>query len=158
MTAKIKGVVSYAPQPSYPLHPDYSSKIYLLRLSQSKKDESKSLRITVLYSGYQLQNKKKELCALTGKDLTSQELEEFKITDVVTDSLCQSITSNAKTIKLVANGNGDYDIDVKPGWYVVLFVSNHLTNNTRTEAFGKIYIESIYADPDNNNIVNAEFK
>ena len=150
----LSGVITYFFNDNYGDKPDVGADIYIIDKKYSRIDSSAFIAIL----GYQAATNLRESRSLLGIKNSEDDEKSFDESDAMADSVCSVIKSNTHTIKLVADGNGAYSRQLEPGFYSILIVSKHRSNTSKTEGAGKVYLEILWIQANNQYSVNAEFK
>jgi hypothetical protein len=149
--AHISGVVTYFFNENFGHRPDAGAEIFVIPTSDAQIDST----IILTYSIFRVLKTIKEM---SGKPLSDSDKTVLKQVDNSAFEACWKIRSHPKTVRLVADGNGSYSIEVAPADYYVLIISQHRKDVTKTELLGKVKFTRLRTEGGKRYSVNAKFE
>ncbi len=153
----ISGVVTYFSATHQEFRPDIGARVYICPVTKSLHDTSFAYEAPHMFLRYELEKIKCDTRSLMG-NVTDANRARLLNVDSIAAFMVDSLEQSPKTIRTVVDGNGRYSKQVKTGIYVVLIVSRHLSDQSRTETDGLVKVENLFAAASQEYEINAEFQ
>lgn len=162
----LKGVVTYFFNENYGYKPDIGSEIFLIRKSELKDFDEKSVNdfrdvyfYRNLYKSYlDLDTGMDELVLKSYNEYGIKTEEQWEKYDKKVFNECRKIINHEKVLKLTVDGNGVFNTTLITDEYYILAFSKNRTSLSLTDISGKMYFSSIKLENGIEKNINIEFK
>lgn len=153
LNGKLSGVITYYFNDNYGDKADVGSEIYVLKKSDFNKGNAFGyIEIDIIVAkmkqyaakdNAKFYAERNKISFSDAQDVYEKAEKDFYNSSLEILKTLQAFKSNEKTKKIVADGNGSYNISIPYGEYYVLVISNHRKASNIIENEGRIKVSKI---------------